>query len=133
MVTCDGAGASHDLVRHLDKLASRRGFTLTWSVGWELGERERQVAPVTLPMATFLPFVSSLAQRVASVTSERPASRTPLMARLRSAAMILGPLRARSGGDRAANRIGRYRVGPAGDLITMINCPGGRCLNPGMT
>ena len=42
MVICDGAGASHDLVAHLDKLASRRGFTLTWSVGWELGERERQ-------------------------------------------------------------------------------------------
>jgi hypothetical protein len=42
MVTCDGAGASHDLVDHLDELASRRGFTLTWSAGWELGERERQ-------------------------------------------------------------------------------------------
>jgi hypothetical protein len=33
MVTCDGAGASHDLIDHLDKLAARRGFTLTWSVG----------------------------------------------------------------------------------------------------
>jgi hypothetical protein len=43
MVTVDGAGASHDLVKYLDKLASRRGFTVTWSVGWELGERERQV------------------------------------------------------------------------------------------
>lgn len=42
MVTVDGAGASHDLVRHLDKLASRRGHALTWSVGWELGRRERQ-------------------------------------------------------------------------------------------
>src|ERR1700758_4466859 len=29
MVTCDGAGASHDLVKKLDKLASRRGYELT--------------------------------------------------------------------------------------------------------
>ena len=41
MVTCDGAGASHDLIRHLDKLASRRGYELTHSVGWVLGEREK--------------------------------------------------------------------------------------------
>jgi hypothetical protein len=41
MVTCDGAGASHDLIRHLDKLASRRGYELTYSVGWVLGEREK--------------------------------------------------------------------------------------------
>jgi hypothetical protein len=42
MVTCDGAGASHGLITRLDKLASRRGYQLTYSVGWELGERERQ-------------------------------------------------------------------------------------------
>lgn len=41
MVTCDGAGASHDLVKRLDKLASRRGYVLTYSVGWALTERER--------------------------------------------------------------------------------------------
>jgi Transposase DDE domain group 1 len=41
MVTCDGAGASHGLIRHLDKLASRRGYELTYSVGWALGEREK--------------------------------------------------------------------------------------------
>jgi Transposase DDE domain group 1 len=41
MVTCDGAGASHDLIAHLDKLASRPGHQLTYSVGWELGQRER--------------------------------------------------------------------------------------------
>jgi hypothetical protein len=41
MVTCDGAGASHGLISRLDELASRRGYQLTWSVGWELGERER--------------------------------------------------------------------------------------------
>jgi hypothetical protein len=41
MVTCDGAGASHDLIARLDKLAARRGFELTYSVGWVLGEREK--------------------------------------------------------------------------------------------
>jgi Transposase DDE domain group 1 len=42
MVTCDGAGASHGLITRLDELASRRGYQLTYSVGWELGERERR-------------------------------------------------------------------------------------------
>ena len=41
MVTCDGAGASHDLVKHLDKLAARPGYRLIYSVGWVLGEREK--------------------------------------------------------------------------------------------
>ena len=41
MVTCDGAGASHGLIEHLEKLASRPGYQLTYSVGWDLGERER--------------------------------------------------------------------------------------------
>jgi hypothetical protein len=41
MVTCDGAGASHDLVNELARLASRRGYEVTYSVGWALGERER--------------------------------------------------------------------------------------------
>jgi len=41
MVTCDGAGASHALIERLDALASRPGHQLIYSVGWELGERER--------------------------------------------------------------------------------------------
>ena len=41
MVTCDGAGAGHDLVKRLDKLASRRGYELTYSVGWALTGREK--------------------------------------------------------------------------------------------
>jgi hypothetical protein len=41
MVTCDGAGASHALVQELDRLASRHGYQLTYSIGWELGARER--------------------------------------------------------------------------------------------
>jgi hypothetical protein len=42
MVTCDGAGASHGLITRLDQMASRSGYQLTYSVGWELGERERR-------------------------------------------------------------------------------------------
>ena len=41
MVTCDGAGASHGLIDRLDALAARPGHQLIYSVGWELGERER--------------------------------------------------------------------------------------------
>jgi len=41
MVTSDGAGASHGLIARLDKLAARPGYQLVYSVGWELGERER--------------------------------------------------------------------------------------------
>ena len=42
MVTCDGAGASHGLIGRLDELARRPGHQLVYSVGWELGERERR-------------------------------------------------------------------------------------------
>jgi len=41
MITCDGAGASHALIAHLDKLARRPGHQLIYSVGWELGKREK--------------------------------------------------------------------------------------------
>ena len=41
MVTCDGAGASHDLITELDRLAARPGYQVTYSVGWELGAREK--------------------------------------------------------------------------------------------
>ena len=46
MVTCDGAGASHDLVKELDRLASRHGYQVTWSVGWALGAREQAALAV---------------------------------------------------------------------------------------
>jgi hypothetical protein len=41
MITCDGAGASHALVQELDRLASRHGYQVTYSVGWGLGAREK--------------------------------------------------------------------------------------------
>jgi hypothetical protein len=48
MVTIDGAGASHGLIERLDALAARPGYQLTYSVGWDLGERER-AAITTVP------------------------------------------------------------------------------------
>lgn len=50
MVTCDGAGASHDLTARLDKLAARPSYQVTYSVGWELGVREK--AAITAVPAT---------------------------------------------------------------------------------
>jgi hypothetical protein len=41
MVTRDGAGASHELVKKLDQLASRRGYQVIYSVGWALTGREK--------------------------------------------------------------------------------------------
>jgi hypothetical protein len=41
MITADGAGASHALIARLDTLAARPGYQVTYSVGWELGEREK--------------------------------------------------------------------------------------------
>jgi len=41
MIACDGAGASHALVKELDRLASRHGYQVTCSAGGELGAREK--------------------------------------------------------------------------------------------
>ncbi len=49
MVTCDGAGASHGLIGRLDELARRPGHQLIYSVGWELGERERHALRAARP------------------------------------------------------------------------------------
>jgi hypothetical protein len=35
MITCDGAGASYDLITRLDTLAARPGYQVIYSVGWE--------------------------------------------------------------------------------------------------
>ena len=51
MVTCDGAGASHGLIERLDALADRPGHQLIYSVGWELGERERAAIRLVPPDA----------------------------------------------------------------------------------
>ena len=72
MVTCDGAGASHDLIKHLDKLAARRGYQLTYSVGWALGEREK-TAIAAGPGAGLADRRSTAAARSASAAPMAPA------------------------------------------------------------
>jgi hypothetical protein len=51
MITVDGAGASHGLIEHLDKLAARRGYELTYSVGWALAGREKAAIRLVPPEA----------------------------------------------------------------------------------
>lgn len=41
LITVDGAGASHGLVNHITTRNSKPGRRVHYSVGWELGERER--------------------------------------------------------------------------------------------
>ena len=41
VITCDGAGASHDRITRLDSLAARPGCQAICSVSWELGKREK--------------------------------------------------------------------------------------------
>src|SRR5216683_1502888 len=60
MVTCDGA--SHGLIARLDKLASRRGYELTYSVGWELGTREK-AAIAAAPQAAWPASMRIFARR----------------------------------------------------------------------
>ncbi len=40
-ISDDGAGASHELIKHLDKLAARPGYQVIHSVGWALTERAK--------------------------------------------------------------------------------------------
>jgi Transposase DDE domain group 1 len=41
LITVDGAGASHGLVDHITTLNARPGYRAHYSIGWELGARER--------------------------------------------------------------------------------------------
>ena len=69
MVTVDGAGFSHKLLEHLDKLASRRGYTLVYSCGWELDQREKAAIRLS----------PSRRGRSRSITAARSASAAPMM------------------------------------------------------
>jgi hypothetical protein len=68
MVTADGAGASHGVIKRLDALASRPGHQLIYSVGWELGGRER----------TATTAVPKTPGRSLSITTARSASAAPV-------------------------------------------------------
>ena len=71
MVTCDGAGASHELVKKLDQLASRRGYQLIYSVGWALTGREK--AALALVPETHGKPPSTARARSASAAPTAPA------------------------------------------------------------
>ena len=107
MVTADGAGASHGLITRLDQLASRPGHQLTYSVGWELGARERN--------AIRLVPAGGLADRHRSA---RRGARAPDHCRLRGPILrawaVLGGRSPRHRADRAAARRPSRR--PAGRL-----------------
>jgi len=104
MVTCDGAGASHGLIDRLDTLAARPGHQLIYSIGWELGERER--AAITQ--------VPQQAWQIA-IDHRRRGPRAPRRGRLRGPWLRPPPLLDRGSpchrADRAAAR--RPRRGPA--------------------
>ena len=80
MVTCDGAGASHALVKELDRLASRHGYQLVYSVGWELAAREKAAIGMVPELTPSRPG------RPRSTGRARSASAAPIMpARARAA------------------------------------------------
>lgn len=81
MVTCDSAGASHGLIGYLDALASRPGRQLTYSVGWDLDERERTAIRLVPARRGRTP--STRPGRCASAALVTPAPRCP--ARIRGA------------------------------------------------
>jgi hypothetical protein len=53
LITVDGAGASHGLVDRLTTLNSRPGYRVHYSIGWDLGERERAALSRIPPTAAW--------------------------------------------------------------------------------
>ena len=51
IITCDGAGASLDLIARLDELADWSAYQLIYTVGWERGGREKAAIAAVLAMA----------------------------------------------------------------------------------
>jgi hypothetical protein len=79
MVTADGAGASHALVARLDELAGYRGYELTYSVGWVLGEREK-TAPRLVPEQAWQIAITPAARSASAALMRHariPPARTP--------------------------------------------------------
>ena len=74
MVTCDGAGASHDLIARLDKLAARPGHRLIYPVGWELGKRSAPRSQPSRSKPGRSPLIT--AARSASAAQATPAPTT---------------------------------------------------------
>jgi DDE family transposase len=69
LITVDGAGASHGLVDHITTLDSRPGYRVHYSIGWELGTRERNAITWSPPA----PGRPSWTSRASPGTPARPA------------------------------------------------------------
>ena len=113
MVTADGAGASHGLITRLDQLAARPGHQLTYSVGWELGARERAAIRLVPEQAWQIAIDQrgQVRERRAPVCLRGPVLR---------AWAVLGGRSPRHRADRAAARRPSRR--PAGRLARQYAC-----------
>ncbi|MGH3922038.1 MAG: transposase, partial [Pseudonocardiaceae bacterium] len=58
LITCDGAGSTHDLVSHISALNDKPGFEVHYSVGFDFDHRIRAVLS-TLPAATWAPALDA--------------------------------------------------------------------------
>jgi hypothetical protein len=85
LFTCDGAGSTHALVKHLTGLNARRGFQVHYSVGFDFDERIRDVLP-WLPETAWSPALDADG-------TPRPDAQV---------AELTGLLRRSAGGDRLA-------------------------------
>src|SRR5262249_30449298 len=105
LVTVDGAGASHGLVKHLDELAARPGQELVYSVGWELGARER-AALAQLPEAGWQiaidPAGRPRERRAEDACAETGCAHPGCWVEQAHVAELTGLLRGHPGGDRLA-------------------------------
>jgi len=102
MVTCDGAGASHGLIERLDALAARPGHQLIYSVGWELGERERTALRL-VPMKAWQSAVGHRGEvrerRAGDACADRGCGHRKCWVEEAHVAELTGLLRQGSGGD----------------------------------
>ena len=68
MIIGDGADASHALVKELERLASRHGYQVTYSVGWELAARETTQARSASATQTALYIASLIGAEISGST-----------------------------------------------------------------
>ena len=113
MVTCDGAGASHDLIARLDKLAARPGYQVTYSIGWELGKRERE-AITAVPAAAWQAAVDARGQvrerRADQACGNSGCAHRKCWVEEAHVTELTGLLRERPAGDQLAGWPGAMRV-----------------------
>lgn len=113
MVTVDGAGASHDLIRHLDKLACRRGYQLVYSVGWALTEREKTAIRL-VPEQSWVQAIGPRGQlrerRAQHACDNQRCAHTRCWVEQAHVAELTGLLRHGPGGDQLGNWPATMRV-----------------------